>query len=62
MNDDFDNSYDDKTARIEAEKAVDWTYLRVTKSTREKLKEIGSKGESYDRVINRLIKLFYGER
>jgi len=33
------------------------TTIIVTKETREKLKALGKKGESYDQIINRLIAL-----
>jgi predicted CopG family antitoxin len=32
------------------------TTIQLSKQTREKLKEIGKMGETYDDVINRLIK------
>jgi len=33
------------------------TTIIITKETREKLKALGRKGESYDQIINRLIAL-----
>jgi hypothetical protein len=33
------------------------TTIQVEEETREKLKNIGKKGESYDDIINRLLKL-----
>jgi hypothetical protein len=35
---------------------VEYTYIRLKKETVEKLKKIGSKNETYDDIINRLIK------
>jgi len=35
------------------------TTIIVTKQTREKLKALGRKGESYDQIINRLIRLSF---
>jgi uncharacterized membrane protein len=35
---------------------VEYTYIRLKKDTVEKLKKIGSKNETYDDIINRLIK------
>ncbi len=32
------------------------TQVPVKKSTRQKLRDIGSKGETYDEIINKLIK------
>ena len=36
----------------------EWTMIPVRKSTREKLKDIGRKGETYDEIINRLIEFW----
>ena len=36
--------------------AQESTTIQLSKQTREKLKEIGKMGETYDDVINRLIK------
>jgi predicted CopG family antitoxin len=33
------------------------TTIQITKDTREQLKELGRKGETYDQLINRLVKL-----
>lgn len=33
-----------------------YTTIRLTKSTVERLKELGKKGETYDEIIKRLIK------
>jgi predicted CopG family antitoxin len=34
---------------------TDITTIQINKSTRDKLKELGTKGESYDDIILRLI-------
>jgi predicted CopG family antitoxin len=34
---------------------VEYTYIRVSKETAEKLKKLGKKGETYEDVILRLI-------
>ena len=34
---------------------VEYTYIRVSKGTTEKLKKLGRKGETYEDVILRLI-------
>jgi len=34
----------------------EWTTIRVRRTTAQKLKSLGKMGESYDDVINRLIK------
>lgn len=34
----------------------DWVPIRVKRSTREKLKDIGTKRETYDALIQRLIR------
>jgi len=39
---------------------IDITTIQVLKDTREKLKELGSKGETYDEIIQRLIKKIKG--
>jgi len=36
----------------------DITTITIRKETREKLKEIGKKGETYDEIIKRLIELY----
>jgi len=33
------------------------TTIQITQDTREQLKELGRKGETYDQLINRLVKL-----
>jgi len=33
------------------------TIIRVRKSTRERLKRVGKKGETYDDVVNRILDL-----
>ena len=35
---------------------IKYTTIRIRKDIREKLKEIGRKGETYDEIISRLIK------
>ena len=35
---------------------IEYTTIRIRKDTREKLKRMGRKGETYDEIINRLIK------
>jgi len=35
---------------------VEYTHIRLEKSTVEALKRIGHKGETYDQIIKRLIK------
>ena len=35
---------------------MEWAVIKVRKETREKLRELGRKGETYDDVINRLMK------
>lgn len=35
-----------------------WTSIPISRETREQLKDIGRKGESYDSVILRLIALY----
>jgi predicted CopG family antitoxin len=35
-----------------------WTTIPVSRDTREQLKDVGRKGESYDSVILRLIALY----
>lgn len=35
---------------------IDSVPIRIQRKTREKLKSIGSKGETYDDVINKLLK------
>jgi len=37
------------------------TTIQISKETRELLKQIGHKGETYDQIIRRLIKKAYGE-
>jgi hypothetical protein len=37
------------------------TTIQISKETRELLKQIGRKGETYDQIIRRLIKQVYGE-
>ena len=34
------------------------TTIQIDKATREKLKRLGHKGESYDHIINRLVTYF----
>ena len=36
---------------------TDTTTIQVTRDTREELKALGSKGETYDEIIKRLIKI-----
>lgn len=36
----------------------EWTRIRVRKSTTEKLKRLGNKGETYDDIINRLVEAY----
>jgi len=38
------------------------TTIEVSKQTRDLLKKIGKKGETYDDIIRRLLKVVYGER
>jgi hypothetical protein len=37
--------------------ANDLTTIQVSKMTRDQLRELGSKGETYDQVLNRLIEM-----
>lgn len=34
---------------------LDYTLIKVSKQTRQKLKDIGKKGESYDLLVNKLL-------
>jgi len=34
------------------------TLIPIKKSTRERLKKVGRKGETYDQIINKLIDIF----
>ena len=47
------------TAEVEASKEKDerWTSIRVKKRTVERLKQAGRKGETYDDIIRRLIRI-----
>lgn len=38
-------------------KKEDITTIQISKATRDKLKEQGKKGETYDEIIKRLLKL-----
>jgi len=40
----------------------DITTISIKKETREMLKEIGKKGETYDEIIRRLIELWKSQR
>lgn len=37
--------------------AKDLTTIQITKAVREELKQLGRKGETYDEIIRRLIKI-----
>ena len=37
--------------------AKEITTIQISKETRDKLKELGKKGETYDEIIKRLLKL-----
>lgn len=54
------------TTRRESDKTKDWylqsTGIRIKRTTRDKLKEIGVFGEDYDDVINKLIKVYDSSR
>ena len=39
-----------------------WTSIRIRKTTVERLKEVGRKGETYDDIINRLIDAYLERR
>jgi len=41
---------------MEENNETDWTYIRLTKQTAEKLRQLGQKGETYEEIILRLIK------
>lgn len=38
------------------EDKAEWTYIRVKPETAERLKQAGKKGETYDDILQRIIK------
>jgi len=38
------------------------TTIELSKETRDQLKELGKKGETYDQIVRRLLKLATGEK
>lgn len=43
---------------LEKKEIKPYTTIRIRKETREKLKRIGKKDESYDDILNRLINVY----
>ena len=48
-----------KRGMEENSKKNNWTYIRVEKSTKNRLKSVGGKGETYDDILKRVIKRAY---